>query len=318
VFPSTAAASRPKAITLVDRADWRAGISAAALIAKPIGAPILLSDGPSLPAASESALKALAPTGSKAAGGAQIIRVGDVAQVGGRKTTDIKGANPFAMSRAIDAFLGAASGKSSDRVIVASSDRPAFALPAAAYAAKSGTPVLFAGQNTLPPDTRAAIASHQQPKIYLLGPSAVIGDKVERALRKLGKVVRIAGDDPVQNAIAFARYADGAFGWGVVDPGHGLVFAGAGADPQTAAAAAPLSASGSYGPLLLVGSADRLDDPLAQYLLDIQPGYAKDPVRGVYNHGWIVGDESAISLAAQSQIDRLLEISPVNEKSASQ
>jgi hypothetical protein len=318
VFPSTAAASRPKAITLVDRADWRAGIAAAALIAKPVGAPILLSDGPSLPAATESALKALAPTGSKAAGGAQIIRVGDVAQVGGRKTTDIKGANPFAMSRAIDAFLGAASGKSSDRVIVASSDRPAFAMPAAAYAAKSGTPVLFAGQNTLPPDTRAAIASHQQPKIYLLGPSAVIGDKVERALRKLGKVVRIAGDDPVQNAIAFARYADGAFGWGVVDPGHGLVFAAAGADPQTAAAAAPLSASGSYGPLLLVGNADRLDDTLAQYLLDIQPGYAKDPVRGVYNHGWIVGDESAISLAAQSQIDRLLEISPVNEKSASQ
>jgi hypothetical protein len=41
-------------------------------------------------------------------------------------------------------------------------------------------------------------------------------------------------------------------------------------------------------------------------------------VRGVYNHGWIVGDESEISLAAQSQIDRLLEISPVNEKSASQ
>jgi putative cell wall-binding protein len=317
VFPSTVAASRPKAITLVDRSDWRAGIAAAALIAKPIGAPILLSDGTSLPAATESALKALAPTGSKAAGGAQIIRVGDVGQVGGRKTTDIKGANPFALGRAIDSFLGAASGKSSDRVIVASSDRAAFALPAAAYAAKSGTPVLFAGRDTLPPDTRAAIASHQQPKIYLLGPSAVIGDKVERALRKLGKVVRIAGDDPVKNAIAFARYADGAFGWGVVDPGHGLVFAGAGADPQNAAAAAPLSASGSYGPLLLVGSADRLDDSLAQYLLDIQPGYAKDPVRGVYNHGWIVGDESAISLAAQSQIDRLLEISPVNEKSAS-
>jgi hypothetical protein len=317
VFPSTDAASRPKAVTLVDRGDWRAGIAAAALFARPVGAPILLTDGTSLPGASSSALKALAPTGSKAAGGAQIIRIGDVAQAGGLKTTDVRGANPFALGRAIDAFLAAASSKSSDRVIVASADKPAFAMPAAAYAAKSGVPVLFVSGDSVPPDTRAALISHQQPKIYLLGPTSVISTKTETALRKLGKVTRIEGADPVRNAIAFARFADGAFGWGVIDPGHGVVFAGAGADPQTAAAAAPLSASGTYGPLLLVGDPANVDKPLADYLLDIQPGYAKDPVRGVYNHGWIVGDESVMSIAAQSQIDRLLEISPVNQKNAS-
>jgi hypothetical protein len=317
VFPATDAASRPKAVTLVDSGDWRAGIAAAALFAAPVGAPILMSDGTSLPAASDSALKALAPTGSKAAGGAQVIRVGDVAQVGGRKTTDIKGTGPFALARAIDAFLTAASGKSSDRVIVASADKAAFAMPAAAYAAKSGVPVLFVTHDAVPPDTRAALAAHRQPKIYLLGPTSAIGSDAETALRKLGKVTRIEGADPVRNAIAFARFADNAFGWGVVDPGHGVVFAGAGADPQTAAAAAPLSASGTYGPLLLVGDPAKVDKPLADYLLDIQPGYAKDPVRGVYNHGWIVGDESAVSIAAQSQIDRLLEISPVNQKNAS-
>jgi hypothetical protein len=145
----------------------------------------------------------------------------------------------------------------------------------------------------------------------------VIGPKVETALRKLGKVTRIEGADPVSNAIAFARFSDGTFGWGVVDPGHGLVFAGASEDPQTAAAAAPLSASGTFGPLLLVGDAGKVDKTLGAYLLDIQPGYAKDPVRGVYNHGWIVGDESVLSIAAQSQIDRLLEISPVNQRNPS-
>jgi hypothetical protein len=313
VFP----AAHPRAVTLVDSGDWRAGIAASALFAQPVGAPMLLSDGTSLPAASSSALKALAPPGSKAAGGAQIIRIGDVAQAGGLKTTDVKGANPFALGRAIDAFLAAARGKSGDRVIVASADKPAFAMPAAAYAAKSGDPVLFVTKDSLPPDTRAALTSHQQPKIYLLGPASVIGPKVEAALRKLGKVTRVDGPDPVQNAIAFARFSDGAFGWGVVDPGHGLVFTGAGADPQTAAAAAPLSASGTYGPLLLVGGPDKVDKPLHDYLLDIQPGYGKDPVRGVYNHGWIVGDETAVSIAAQSQIDGLLEISPVNTKNAS-
>jgi hypothetical protein len=251
-------------------------------------------------------------------GGADpVANAAAVAQVSGRKTTDIKGANPFAVARAIDAFLAATHGKSSDRVIVASADNAPFAMPAAGYAAKSGDPVLFATKDTLPPETRTALKAHQQPKIYVLGPTSVIGAKVENQLRKLGKVTRIEGPDPVQNAIAFARFSDGGFGWGVVDPGHGLVFTSQAADPQTAAAAAPLSGSGTYGPLLLVGGADDIDKPLDDYLLDIQPGYAKDPVRGVYNHGWIVGDETAVSIAAQSKIDRLLEISPVITKTQS-
>ena len=34
-------------------------------------------------------------------------------------------------------------------------------------------------------------------------------------------------------------------------------------------------------------------------------------MRGVYNHGWIVGDDKAISVGVQSQIDQLLEITRV-------
>ena len=131
------------------------------------------------------------------------------------------------------------------------------------------------------------------------------------ALEKLGTVKRIAGADPVANAIAFARFRDGDFGWYVVDPGHGLVFAST-RRPQDAAAAAPLSAHGTYGPLLLLPDAGVLPAPLQDYLLDIQPGYDPDPVRGVYNHGWIVGDESAIAAAVQARIDTLLEIQPVD------
>ncbi len=33
-------------------------------------------------------------------------------------------------------------------------------------------------------------------------------------------------------------------------------------------------------------------------------------MRGVYNHGWLIGDEDAISLTVQAQLDSLLEISP--------
>lgn len=55
-----------------------------------------------------------------------------------------------------------------------------------------------------------------------------------------------------------------------------------------------------------------LPAPIRDFLLDVQPGYTDDPVRGVYNRAWIVGDENAISLPVQSQIDQLLEIVPVN------
>jgi len=48
------------------------------------------------------------------------------------------------------------------------------------------------------------------------------------------------------------------------------------------------------------------------YLLDVQPGYDRDPVRGVYNHGWLMGDPATISVAVQARIDSLLEIQPVD------
>jgi hypothetical protein len=61
-----------------------------------------------------------------------------------------------------------------------------------------------------------------------------------------------------------------------------------------------------------VTAANALPAPLQDFLLDIQPGYDEDPVRGVYNHGWLVGDEGAISVDVQARIDALLEIQPVD------
>jgi hypothetical protein len=311
VWPSAEPATRPKAVTLVDKDDWRSGVAAAALVADPVGAPVLLSDGDELPPASREALDALAPTGSKQAGNAQVIRVGDVAEPDGLKATDVSGATAPEVAARIDALLSAARGRTSDRVVIAATERPEFAVPAAGWAAKSGDPVLFTDRDKLPAATRQALGRHQQPKIYLFGDERTISEKVERELRRLGTVARIeGGTDAVQSSIAFARYVDGSFGWGVVDPGHGLLFVNQ-ERPMDAIAAAPLSSSGTYGPILLHTGGARLPRPLESYLLDIQPGYRKDPVRGVYNHGWIVGDQEAMPVALQSRIDALLEITLV-------
>ena len=311
VFPARSTATRPAAVTVADGSDWRVALAASALMAPPVRAPILLSDGEDAPAVTVEALQELAPKGSKAAGGAQVVRVGDVFRPARLKTTDITGKNPFELARALDAFGAATRGAASKAIVVVSADAPAFAMPAAAWSAKSGDPILFVRRDVVPPETRAALRAHDKPKIYVLGPSKVIGSKVTRELRKLGTVTRIGGQDPVANAVAFARFRDGEFGWGLVDPGHGLVFASAGR-PTDAAAGAALSASGTYGPLLLVPDAGSLPSALEQFLLDVQPGYDRDPVRGVYNHGWLIGDAKAIDIDVQSQIDTLLEISPVN------
>jgi hypothetical protein len=311
VYPSRDRDTRPRVATLVDTADWRVAVSAAQLAAPPLRAPLLLSDRGEMPPATEQALGRLIPTGAKEAGGAQVLRIGDAAVAEGYKTTEVEGADHAALAQAIDRLQIAAAGKPSPAVVVASSDQPGFSMPAAAWAAKSGQPVLWVTSDEIPAPTRAAITAHKRPKIYVLGPESAVSKKVLRQLGKLGEARRISGADPVENAIAFARFADGSFGWNVVDPGHGLVFAST-QRPLDAAAAAPLSASGTYGPLLLVTVPNALPAPLQDYLLDIQPGYDDDPVRGVYNHGWLIGDEGAVSVDVQARIDALLEIQAVD------
>jgi ell wall binding domain 2 (CWB2) len=311
VFPGGGApGGRPRAVVLADQRSWQSALAAAVLMSSPLRAPLLLSDGGELPAASAEALGQLAPTGARELGGTQVVRVGDAPAPGGYRSTSLAGADPSALAAAIDRLQAAAVGRASRAVAVVSDEDPAFAMPAAAWAAKTGNPILFVHRSTIPGPTFAALQAHRRPRIYLLAPPAVVSRSVEQALRSLGPVTRISAPDPIRSAIAFARLRDGLDGWSVVDPGHGLVFANA-SRTLDAAAAAPLSASGTYGPLLLIDDADTLPLPIGSYLLDIQPGYTRDPARALYNHGWLIGDESAISLPVQARIDHFLEAAPI-------
>jgi putative cell wall-binding protein len=308
VFPDPA--RKPSAITLVDTGDWRVAIAASALMAAPFNAPTLFTDGTSLPEPSKDALDALAPAGSKAAGNAQVIRVGNVAKPAAYKSTDLAGSSPLALTGAIARLIRSAHPGTALKIVIASSDDPSFAMPAAAYAAKTGDPVLFVTKNDIPPETRAAlvaIAGLAKPKFFILGPSKLIAPAVTRQLERFGTVKRTGGADPVTNSIEFARYRSGTFGWGVSNPGHGMVFMRT-SRPLFAAAAAPLSGAGSFGPLFLLDSSTKLPEPLQSQLLDTQPAYRTDPVAGVYNHGWIIGTKDSISVTEQARIDALLEI----------
>lgn len=313
VFPATGAATRPPAVALADGEDWRAAIAAAVLMARPVRAPVLLAHGDELPAATKAALERLRPTGSGVLGGAQVVRVGDVPQPAGLRTATISGADPFALAAAVDRVASSARGEPTRDVVVVGADGPAEAMPAAAWAAKSGDPVLFVERDRVPAATAAALRRHGRPRIFVVGGAGQVSDAVLTELGRIGTVQRIAGSTPQRTAVAFARFSAGAFGWGLTDPGHGLVFANP-TQPLTAAAGAPLSSSGTYGPLLLTDEDGGLPDPVVQFLLDIQPGYEDDPVRGVYNHAWLIGDEQAIGADTQARIDTLLEISPIDDE----
>jgi len=323
VYPSSGTGTHPAVVTIAPTDDWQAALASSVLMSGPIKAPILLS-GRSVPSATADALKLLAPQGSGAAGGAQVIRIGAAAAPGGLRAATISGKDSYALAAGIDRFASAARGRTSSNVVIASGDQPAYAMPAAGLAAESGEPILFVNSSGVPAATRQALLAHQNPHIYVLGPSRVISDDILNQLRPYGSVKRISGPDPSANSVAFAAYRDppcpfgqpcahvpGSFGWAMRSPGHGYVLVN-GHRPLDAAAAAPLSASGDFGPQLVIDKASTLPSSVLNFFLNYAtPGYTQEgPTAAVYNHGWVIGDQSAISLGVQAEMDNLLEAVP--------
>lgn len=311
VFPSTSDRTRPSAVVIVGEEDWQGAVAAAALASAPIRAPMLLSGSEELPPVSAQAMDRLDPKGAELARGAQVIRVGDVpAPAPELRTGRLQGKDPYETAAAVDRFATSARGEPSDDVVVASGERPEFAMPAAAWAAYSGDSVLFTAKDRVPEATKKALAAHQRPNIYLLGPQSVISPGAERELAKIGPVRRVGAPNPVQNAVEFARFEQGGFGWGIKVPGYNFTLAST-ARPMDAAPAAALATNGVFAPLLLTDEADALPDALESYLLDIQPGYESDPRQGVYNRIWVLGDAETISTDVQGRLDELTELIPV-------
>ncbi len=309
-FPSAEPAQRPAAVTLVDADDWRTAIAASVLMAAPVEAPILVSEADGMPDATVEALSALDPQGSRATGGAQIFAIGAADAPDDRRAKQVR-AGGARGAAAIAALREKLVGSPPKHIVVASAAEPAFAMPAAAWAARSGDPVLFTGRDKLTQQTDAELKAHPNTPVYVLGPSSAISSGVVREIGKIAdRVRRVSGEDPVSNAIALARYADGNFGWNINDPGHGFIVATS-EQPLEAAAAAPLSASGTWGPLLLTDGADTLPAALRGYLLDVKPGYTTDPTRAFYNHVWVIGDQEAIDVNEQAEIDELAALAKI-------
>jgi len=308
--PPSPLATPVEAAVLVEDSSPYAGIAAASLAAPPLRAPLLIGGSGDLPEPTADALAKLNPLGG-GPGDAAVYRVGEVPAPDGYETEKVEGSSPAEVAAGVDELRTELLGDPG-HIVIASGDEPGYAMPAAGWAARSGDPVLFSGRDQVPTATLDALERHRGVPVYVLGPPSVISDE---ALRQMDEVTagvqRVGAEGRVANAIAFARYTDADFGWNINDPGHGLVIANTDR-PLDATAAATLSASGKWGPLLVLETPATMPAELRDFLLDIKPGYEIDPTRAVYNHVWLIGDSSAIGGRVQAEIDELAELAEIS------
>jgi hypothetical protein len=277
----------------------------------PVRAPVLISNADGLPDPTSEALEALDPQGDKSTGGVTAFAIGGVATPDGGKARVVKAGDAATTAAAIAELRDDLFGSAPAHYVIAPSGQPGLAMPAAAWAARSGDPVLYAESDVLPEATLAVLEQHEKVPVYVLGPDTAISAKGLAAIKKVSASVhRVGGKDAVANAIAFARYSGGSFGWNINDPGHGFVLA-RDDSPLDAAVAAPLSASGTWGPLLLSDSATTLPAALREYFLDVKPGYTTNPTRAFYNHVWVIGDQEAIDVNQQAEVNELAELAKI-------
>ena len=251
--------------------------------------------------------------GSDAAGGGQVIAVGETAKVPATAASrgSRRGARPGrARRRRRPLPVRRARASRRDAVMVVSSDEAAFGVPAARLRREDRRPRPVRQQGLASPSRRAgAIQTHAQPRIYVLGPRVGRrpqgGRRAEEARDRRPHRRRRTRWTTRSPSPATPT---GTFGWGVVDPGHGLVFA-SGRRPLDGPAASALASSGTYGPLLLLDQ--RRAAPQGRCgptSSTSSPGTGTTRCAGstIAAGSWVT--RAAISLGVQSQIDSLLEI----------
>jgi hypothetical protein len=312
-YPTTGPGTPPSAVSVVADDDWQAGIVASSFSTPPIGAPILLAPSGTVSEDGLSVVDQLEPNGSPTTGGNEVFTFGRVAPPSGFEVRQVKGSDPATLAVRAAELRARLDGGPPDAFVVVSSEAPEFSTPAAAWAARSGDVVLFSGTEDVPQVTLDFLRQKDNADVpvFVVGPpEAVSAGAVERLGKVADGVERVAASDPASNSVELVRFSSGLFGWNLNDPGHGYTVARADR-PMDAIAATALSTGGTWPALLLTESSGELPESVLNYLLDVKPGYDADPTRALYNHVWIIGDESLIDVDQQAVIDDAAELTPV-------
>lgn len=299
----------PNAIILVSDEKWQDGFIATSLIHHPINAPILLTSKNSLDSRVLEQIYKLNPVGYN---GIKIFIIGDISysieeelQGLGFSTRRIDGNDIYELSANISRYL-----EYPRNIILISSEDYQEGLCVCAYAAHSGSVILFTERNQLPWFTRTVIQVTEDPNVFIVGSINTISEEIEKQIRRLNVkfVDRISGANPYEVAVNFAKYRDpdNQFGWGrTYRDGHGFTFISI-YNPLDSPASSAFGHLGKHTPILTIDP-NYLPDITRSYIESIKPIPPEEP-RPPFMHGWIIGCNNIISYDAQIQIEMALSI----------
>ncbi|MBK8294949.1 MAG: hypothetical protein IPK93_09345 [Solirubrobacterales bacterium] len=291
-YPTIGPGTPPNAVTVVNADQWQAGVAAATLSAKPVGAPILLAPSGKLTESAADALSEFDPQGAPTTGESEVFAVGKVAPPSGYDTKTVNAKDPADLAIEIAELKRQLTDEPPAAFVLISSEEAEYGGPAASWLARSGDVVLYTGKDEIPKATVDYLKKKENKDVpvFVLGPASVVSPTALKALDKVSTVERVGGEDPVAAALELVRFSSGTFGWNLNAPGHGYMVARSDR-PMDAIAATALSTGGTWPALLLTDDSDKLPKDVGDYFLDVKPGYDTDPTRALYNHVWIIGDE---------------------------
>ncbi|WP_415380518.1 DUF4396 domain-containing protein [Halosimplex sp. TS25] len=233
-------------------------------------------------------------------------------------TVDISGGNPAETAASVATRGNGSDDISPNNVIIVNSDEPQWALPAAAWSAYSGDPILYANEDGVPDATQEAIEELNASHAYVLAPPGLVSDD---ALSELDvKWTRVSGDTPQDHAIEVAEFRDESrdFGWGIHERdkvGYYNFMLVNPSEPEHAISSTNLQ-WGKAGPILLVNDDGSLPAVTENYAWQSQPAWFSTPAEGPFNHLFAMGSTDQVSWVSQGRLDYAVEITQYRHQGA--
>ncbi len=187
----------------------------------------------------------------------------------------------------------------------------AWSLPGAYWAIYSGSPVVFAGTDSLDAGALARIREYGAPA-FVAAPESLLSDRALGQIRAVVQARRVAKGSLAAQAVHLAEFRDpdSGFGWGRTHDSRNGYFEYVVTTPREsgyALAAFPLSKSNAAA-LLYASDDGSLPGVTDRYLWKQRADFYVTPAEGPFRHLWVVGNR--ISYASQARMDHALEKGP--------
>ncbi|MEB1807318.1 MAG: cell wall-binding repeat-containing protein [Bacillaceae bacterium] len=314
IWPATHEENQPGTVILAPLESWQLSLASLNLVHHPNDGPIFYTENGVIPDRVITEINRLQPKGNVA--GTQVMVMGTVndgeldklVDFKVDQTTEIEAA---AFANEIDQIYAELTHGTPNGVIISSMDKEAMlhSIPAGSWISHMSEPVLYVTHSELPQETIEALERRNgDAEIYVLGSEDIISQEVVKQLEEYGTVTTISADTPVELSIEFAKFKDRTtnFGWGVNQPGHGLMIAST-ASPELAILAAPFAHLGKHAPMVWLEEGE-ITDEWYDFLTLLKPMFDLEPTEGPYNHAYLLGTTDVVSYQTQGIIDEKLEI----------